>query len=231
MVVLIVETNMKNSEQKIFRNLALQTTQIQQPAFYQSGHKFKRFITVGGALLSACLLCTNVSALEVAGNFHKGDESETKGFSFVLADNFSKGSDLYWSVAYNSLDKVKVEWNNDELFFKIDTVDVLMSYRHKIQSYNSFFKNLTIEYQLGASVALTENKFTWPETPGLEEEVRLFSEKNDINAVAGIGAHYKLDRNTAINFGVKYQPNFSEFGDVTSVYLGLSYRFGRGVDY
>ena len=181
--------------------------------------------------LSASLFTSNVSAIEVAGNFHKGDESKTKGFSFVMADKFTKGGSFYWSVAYNSLDKVKVEWNNDELFFKIDTIDALLSYRHKVQSYNAFFKNLTFEYQLGASMALTENKFTWPETPGLEEEIRYFSEENDINAVVAIGAHYKLDRNTSINFGVKYQPNFSEFGDVTSVYVGLSYRFGRGFDY
>ena len=57
------------------------------------------------------------------------------------------------------------------------------------------------------------------------------SEKNDINAVIGVGALYKLDRNTSINFGVKYQPNFSEFGDISSVYIGLTYRFGRGFDY
>ena len=140
-------------------------------------------------------------------------------FSFCSAFSF-------FLAANNSLVKF-----NDELFFKIDTIDALVSYRHKIQSYNSFFKNLTIEYKIGASIALTENKFTWPETPGLEEEVRYFSEENDINAVIGVGALYKLNRNTSINFGVKYQPSFSQFGSVSSVYLGISYRFGRGLDY
>ena len=215
-----MENNINNNEQE-----SLNVSDLNQTHF-----KLRNLFAASSVLISASFLTCNVSAIEVSGNFHKGDESKTTGFSFVLADKFSKGGNLYWSVAYNSLDKVKVEWNNDDLFFKVDTIDALVSYRHKIQSYNAFFKNLTIEYQAGASIALTENKFTWPETPGLEEEVRYFSEDNDINAVIGVGARYKLDRNTSINFGVKYQPNFSEFGDISSAYIGLTYRFGRGVD-
>jgi len=215
-----VENNIHNNEQKSLTMSGLNLTH----------RKLRNLFAVSSVLISASFLSSNVNAIEVSGNFHKGEESKTAGFSFALADKFSKGGNLYWSVAYNSLDKVKVEWNNDELFFKIDTIDALVSYRHKIQSYNSFFKNLTIEYQVGASIALTENKFTWPETPGLEEEVRYFSEDNDVNAVIAVGARYKLDRNTSINFGVKYQPSFSEFGDISSAYVGLTYRFGRGVD-
>jgi hypothetical protein len=204
---------------------------IQQPLVHQKIRKCRKVFAIGSIPLIVSLVACNVNAIEFAGNFHKGDESKTKGVSFVLADYFAKGSHFYWSVAYNSLDKVKVEWNNDELFFKVDTVEALVSYRHKIKSYSDFLKNITIEYNFGASVALTENKFTWPETPGLEEEVRYFSQENDINAVIGVGAHYKLGSNTSFNFGLKYQPSFSEFGDVTSVYVGVSYRFGRGFDY
>jgi hypothetical protein len=223
-----VINNISNNEQE---NLALQTTHVQKTIMSKNLSKLRNVFAVGGVFIATSFLASHVNALEIAGNFHKGQESTSKGYSFALADTFTKGSNLYWTVAYSSLDDVKVEWNNDELFFKIDTIDALLSYRHKIQSYNSFFKNLTIEYQVGASAALTENKFTWPETPGLEEEVRYFSEKIDINAVIGVGAYYKLDRNTSINFGVKYQPSFSEFGAVTSAYIGLSYRFGRGLDY
>ena len=215
-----MENNINNNEQDSLNVSGLKRTHL----------KLRNLFAASSVLISASFLTCNASAIEVSGNFHKGDESKTTGFSFVLADKFSKGGNLYWSVAYNSLDKVKVEWNNDELFFKVDTIDALVSYRHKIQSYNAFFKNLTIEYQVGASIALTENKFTWPETPGLEEEVRYFSEDNDVNAVIGVGARYKLDRNTSINFGVKYQPSFSEFGDISSAYIGLTYRFGRGID-
>jgi long-subunit fatty acid transport protein len=220
MVVTVVENNINNNEQEGLNVSNLNLTH----------RKLRNLFAASSVLISTCLLTGNASAIEVSGNFHKGEESETKGFSFALADKFTKGGNLYWSVSYNSLDKVKVEWNNDELFFKVDTLDALVSYRHKIQSYNAFFKNLTMEYQVGASMSLTENKFTWPETPGLEEEVRYFSEDNDVNAVIALGARYKLDRNTSINFGVKYQPSFSEFGDISSAYIGLTYRFGRGAD-
>jgi len=212
-------------------HLTLQRTYVQKHIIHKKLNKWRNVIAVGGVFIATSLLAGHANALEIGGNFHKGSESKSQGFSFALADTFTKGGNIYWTVTYNSLDNVKVNWNRDELFFKIDTIDALVSYRHKIQSYNSFFKNLTIEYQIGASVSLTENKFTWPQTPGLEEEVKYFSEDSDINAVIGVGAYYKLNRNTSINFGVKYQPNFSEFGAVSSVYIGLNYRFGRGLDY
>jgi hypothetical protein len=228
MVVTAVKNNINNKVQKSFNNSTLFNFQVDKNVTHKKFKSMRQIFAT--SLISLGLFTFNASAIEIAGNFHKGSEAKTKGFNFVLADTFTKGGNLYWSVAYSSLDKVKVEWNNTDLFFKIDTFDALVSYRHKIQSYNSFFKNLTIEYQLGASMALTENKFTWPETPGLEEEIRYFSEKSDINTIVGIAAQYKLDRNTSINFGVKYQPSFSEFGAVSSVYVGLNYRFGRGLD-
>jgi len=228
MVVSAMKKNINNNEQV---NLTLQKVKVINNIAQRKVSKMRNAFAVAGVFITTSFLSLNASALEVAGNFHKGGESKTKGFSLELADTFTKGGNIYWAVTYNSLDNVKVNWNKDELFFKIDTIDALVSYRHKIESYNSFFKNLTIEYKIGASIALTENKFTWPETPGLEEEVRYFSEESDINAVIGLGALYKLNRNTSINFGVKYQPSFSQFGSVSSVYLGISYRFGRGLDY
>ena len=225
---------MNNNEQENLRMSVFSKAQIEQPQIHQGHHKLRNLFAVSSVLISASLLTANASALEVAGNFHKGDESKAKGFSFVMADQFTKGGNIYWSVGYNRLDKLKYDLPftiTGERFFKVDTVDALVSYRHKIQSYNSFLKNLTIEYQLGASVALTENKLIYTDPKSLDTVLIYSSEKNDINAVIGVGALYKLDRNTSINFGVKYQPNFSEFGDISSVYIGLTYRFGRGFDY
>jgi hypothetical protein len=228
MVVSIVENNTDNNEQQ---KLTLYKNNVQKNIIHNHLNRLRNYFAVGSLFIATSLFASSTHALEISGNYHKGDEDKSTGYSFALTDTFTKGGNIYWSVGYSSLDKVKVEWNNDELFFKIDTVDALVSYRHKIQSYNSFFKNLTIEYTVGASIALTENKFTWPETPGLEEEVRYFSEDNDINGIIGIGAYYKLNRNTSINLGVKSQPSFSEFGAITSVYVGISYRFGRGLDH
>jgi hypothetical protein len=222
-----MKKNIDNNEQ---HQLVLHKTNIEKKMTHHHFNKLRNVFAASGIFMATNLFAFSANALEVSGDFHKGSEDKTQGYSFALADTFTKGGNVYWTVAYSSLDKVKVEWNNDELFFKIDTIDALVSYRHKVQSYNSFFKNLTLEYQVGASVALTENKFTWPETPGLEEEIKYFSEDNDINALIGVGAYYKLNRNTSIKFGVKYQPSFSEFGAITSAYVGISYRFGRGLD-
>jgi hypothetical protein len=227
MVVSIMKSSIDNNEQQ---KLVLHKTNVEKNMTHHHFNTLRNVFAASGIFIATNLFVFNSHALEVSGDFHKGSEDKTQGYSFALTDTFSKGGNIYWSVAYSSLDKVKVEWNNDEQFFKIDTIDALVSYRHKVQSYNSFFKNLTVEYQVGASVALTENKFTWPETPGLEEEIKYFSEDNDINAVIGVGAYYKLNRNTSIKFGVKYQPSFSEFGAITSAYVGISYRFGRGLD-
>lgn len=228
MVVSAMKNNIDNNEQD---NLSLHGMFVQEKVANKNFNKVRKVIAASSVLIATNFLAVNANALEVAANLHKGSESKTAGYSFALADNITKGGNIYWSVKYNSLDNVKVNWNKNEQFFKVDTVDALLSYRHKIQSYNSFLKNLTIEYQAGASLTLTENKFTWPETPGLEEEEEFFSQENDINAVIGVAAYYKLNRNTFINFGVKFQPSFSEFGSVSSVYVGISYRFGRGLDY
>lgn len=171
--------------------------------------------------------CANVMALDTSLSLHKGDESKTKGISVSIADNFAKGSAWYWSVAYNTLDDVQVKWNNDELYFKTDTLDAAISYRQQLKSYNDFLKKVTIEYQVGASIALTENKFYWA---ALNEE-KYFSEKNDINALLAVSAHYNFNKKTALTLGVKYQPSFSEFGDISSVFVGINYKFGSVVGY
>jgi hypothetical protein len=226
-----VINNISNNEQE---NLALQTTHVPKTIMSKNLSKLRNVFAVGGVFIATSFLASHVNALEIAGNLHKGQESTSKGYSFSLADSFTKGSNLYWTVAYSNLEKVKYDLPftiTDERFFKINTIDGLVSYRHKIQSYNAFFKKLTIEYQLGASVALTENKLIYTDPKSLDTVEIYPSQENDINMVLGVVAHYKLNKNTALNLGVKHQPNFSEFGAITSVYVGISYRFGRGLDY
>jgi len=173
-------------------------------------------------ILFSTILITPISnAIELNLSLHQGDESDTQGLSFHVADKFSKSSNFYWNVGYSYLDDVKVEWNNSDLFFKVDTLDAIVSYRYKPKTYNQFLKKITIEYQAGATFALTENKFVWPQ---LNEE-KYFSESNDINPMLGFTVHYELSKNQAINVGFKYQPSYSEFEDITSIYLGFTYKF------
>ncbi len=179
------------------------------------------------SVLAICSFSLATHALGVGAEIHKGDESKTTGFNLSVSDSFSRKHNLYWSLAYNNLNDLKVDWNSRELYFSVDTVEALVSYQHKLRTYDSFLKNIVFEYQAGISVALTENKFTWE---ALEQE-RYFSEKGDINAVLAFSTHYNINKNSAVKLGVKYQPSFSEFGSVSSIYLGFTYKFGRQVGY
>ncbi len=169
----------------------------------------------------------STSALETSFSLHQGDEAKTQGLSFSVADKFTKSADFYWNIGYSYLDDVKVEWNQQALYFKVDMLDAIVSYRYKPKSYNQFMKHVTLEYQVGASIALTENKFVWPE---LNEE-KYFSKQNDINPLFGFNMHYALNRNSTVNIGFKYQPSFSDFDDITSVYIGFTYKFGNQFGY
>jgi len=184
-------------------------------------------MTCKALALFALFISLNSTALESSISVHKGDESKTTGFSLSITDDFSRKNNLYWTLSYNKLNDVNVDWNERALYFSVDTLDALVTYQHTPNSYNQFIKSLTFEYHAGVSIALTENKFTWPE---LNEE-RLFSEKGDINAVLAFAVKYKFSKKTSVNLGLKYQPSFSEFGSVASIYLGLSYKFGSEYGY
>lgn len=178
-------------------------------------------------LTLSTLMALPSQAIETNFSLHQGSESNTQGISLTISDSISRGSNFYWNVGYSYLDDVKVEWNQSDLFFKVDTVDAIISYRYKPRSYNQTMKNFTFEYQLGATMALTENKFVWPE---LNEE-KYFSETNDINAMLGFNVHYDMSKNTSVNVGFRYHPSFSEFEDITSLYFGFTFKFGNQFGY
>lgn len=186
-------------------------------------NKITLFLTL---LVSGCF-SVNLYALEVGAEFHKGDESKTTGFNLSVSDNFSRKHNLYWTVAYNNVNDINVNWNERGLYFSMDTLETLVSYQQKLNTYDSVLKNIVFEYKAGLSFALTENKFTWDE---LQEE-RYFSEKGDVNAVLSFATLYNINKNSAVKLGLKYQPSFSEFGSVSSIYLGFTYKFGRQVGY
>lgn len=177
--------------------------------------------------VASTALSSNVLAIEANIAMHQGSDSNTQGFSLLVSDHFSKSSNFYWGLGYSNLDDVKVEWNNAALFFKVDTLDAIVSYRYQPKTYNQFMRRLTVDYQIGTTYTLTENKFIWP---ALNEE-RYFSEKGDVNVLMGLAVHYNTSKNSALNIGFKYQPSFSELDDITSVYLGFTYKFGKQIGY
>lgn len=184
--------------------------------------QWQKYASVLMVILASVTFSFSTNAADISANAHKGD-NDIKGYSFYFADQFSKKSNFRWQVGYSSYSDLSVKWNQDKLYFDVNNIEAILSYRHKVKSYNGFFNRLSIEYQVGAAVATTENKFNWP---SLNEE-KFFSEKGDINGFLGLALYYNLSRTTALILGVKYHPEFSEFGDMSSIYFGINYGFGQ----
>lgn len=170
---------------------------------------------------------TSSYAIETSLQLHKADQSGAYGFSLGVGDNFFNQREFNWSVSYNRLEDINITWNDDDINFALDTMDLMLSYRYYPKSYNKFIKSLIVEFQAGVGVALTENKFLWPE---LEQE-KIFSEQGDVNGVLGFTVHKSFTKQVSMHIGLKHYPDYSEFGDVSSVFLGFTYQFGKQVGY
>ena len=182
------------------------------------------------ALFLALFLGVQLSsyALESTVELHKGSDSATYGFSLGVTDSFFKQKAFNWRVSYNRLNDVAVDWNAQNVDFSIDTVDLLLTYRYSPRSYNKFINKLTLEFQGGAAVTLTENKFVFPNLANFE---KVFSEQGDVNVALGFLVNYKTSTATSVHVGMKYYPDYSEFGAVTSAFVGFNYHFGRKTGY
>lgn len=183
------------------------------------------------ALVSSALMLAGLSgqsqALEAGLQFHKGEESGSVGYHFSLADRFSRKSPYGWQVSYNHLSELGITWNDTELFFDSNTIELMGTYSYEPRSYNKFIKRLVFEFQAGASVQLTENKFVWEEL----ELDRTFSEKGDVSGVLAFITHYKISRESKFHIGAKIYPKFSEFDSVGTVFAGFTYKFGSKTGY
>jgi hypothetical protein len=186
------------------------------------GQVFAVFLTV----LSLFVFSLPAQAFEIGGTAQKG-ENETQGYSFFITDNFSRKSKFYWSLGVSRYDDVSVEWNKNELIFPLDSAEVSLSYRHKLSSRNPAKRSFSMEYQLGVATPLTENKFTWPE---LNEE-KYFSEKGEVSGFLVISAHYNITSNISAIMGVKHFPKMFEFGNMSSVFLGVKVNLDFGPTY
>jgi hypothetical protein len=181
------------------------------------------FLTV----LSLFVFALPTHALEIGVSGHQGTEYETQGYSIFISDNFSRKSQFYWGLGLSRYDEVYVEWNDSNLKFPINSAEVSLSYRHQFSSRNATMRRFSMEYQIGAAAALTDNKFTWAD---LGEE-KYFSETGDINGFIAISTHYKVSSNLSAIAGVKYFPEMSELGSISSVFLGFKFSFDFGPTY
>ncbi|MBL4630212.1 MAG: hypothetical protein JKY14_03320 [Paraglaciecola sp.] len=186
-----------------------------------------QFVAVFLTVLSLIVFSLPAQALEIGVNGHQATEYETQGYSIFISDNFSRRSPFYWSLGFSRYDEVYVEWNDQTLKFPLNNVEVALSYQPKTSSRSPKMRRFSMEYQVGAALALTENKFTWPEL-GAEQ---FFSEKFDVNGFLAISAHYKFSSNTSASLGVKHFPKMSEFGSISSVFLGFKFNFNTSQRY
>ena len=171
----------------------------------------------------------NANALEGSLEAHKPLDAGTYGFSFGITDNFFKQKAINWKISYNQLDDVNVQWNNKDWDMSLDTIDVMITYRYFPKSYNKIIKNLTFEIQAGAAISLTESRLIFPIEEGLEDVI--LSEKGDVNAVVAFAVYYKMSKSTSMHVGIKHYPSYSEYGDVSSIFIGFDYHFGRQIGY
>lgn len=179
---------------------------------------------------TAQILCTflvsmtfQTQAVETSIQAHKVDQDKSYGYTLALGGSFFSQRAFNWQVAYNRLEDVKITWNEDDIDFSLDTVDLALSYRYYPTTYDKFIRSFNVEFQVGAGIALTETKFDWPE---LQEE-KYFSEQGDINPFLSVLVHKEISKNTSMHLGIKHYPSYSEFDDISSVFIGFTYQFGR----
>jgi len=186
-----------------------------------------QLFSVAGVMALCLTVNFNVYALEGSLQIHKGEQSDTSGYSLGVSDNLFDSNSFYWGASYNTMKKINVDWNDDVLDFSLDTLDVMLSYRYSPENSGKRRRRTnnqyTFEFQLGAGLALTDNKFNWP----LLGEEKIFSEKNDVNPFAALLIHRSITRNSSVHIGVKHYPDYSNFGDLSSVFLGFNYHFGQ----
>lgn len=182
------------------------------------------------AALSLSLFCLifslSTAAVDIGGQLHK--TSDGIGYSIVASDSFVKAGNARWGVALTTMNDIEANWNDLSTSFNTSTFDIYTAYRFKPRTYHSFWKPFSWELQAGASISLTENKFTFESFP---DQQIVFSEKGDLNFMAAAVAQYKISKKTDVQLGYKIYPSFSEFGSQSSIFLGFTYRFGANYDY
>lgn len=185
-------------------------------------------------IIATCFVFLNFMAikshaLETNIEVHKVLDAGTYGYSLGITDNFFKQKSLNWSFSYNKLDDVNAAWNGTDWDMSVDTIDAMLTYRYFPRSYNKIINKLTFEFQAGAALSLTEGRLIFAEEDQLDDIV--LSEKGDVNAVLSFLVHYKISKQTSMNIGFKHYPNYSDYGDVSSFFVGFSYHFGRQIGY
>ena len=151
-------------------------------------------------------------ALESSVQLNKVDQDKSFGYSLSIGDEFFKQKAFNWQVSYNQLenvaisdlDKISQKWADAGFDFSLQTVDLSLGYRYYPRSYDKFISSLMLEFQLGASVNLSDHKLI-PD-PTLNVGDRYFANQGDINPVLSISLQKSFTKNSAMHIGIKTLP-------------------------
>jgi hypothetical protein len=183
------------------------------------------------------LLASKSHALESSVQLHKVDQDKSYGYSLSIGDEFFNQKAFNWQISYNRFEKVKISdldetsevWDDAGFDFTLQTVDLSLGYRYYPKSYDKFISSLMLEFQLGASINLSENKLI-PD-PDLNLDDVYFAEQGDINPVMSISLQKSFTKNSAIHIVFKHYTSYCDFGIISTLFLCFNYRFGRQVGY
>jgi hypothetical protein len=176
-------------------------------------------------------------ALESSVQLHKVDQDKSFGYSLSIGDEFFNQKAFNWQVSYNRLENIVISdldetsdaWNKAGFDFTIQTVDLSLGYRYYPKSYDKFMSSLMVEFQFGAAINLNDHKLVF--RPDFDRDDIYFAEQGDINPVMSISLQKSFTKNSAMHIGFKYYPSYSDFGSISTLYIGFNYRFGRQIGY
>ena len=183
------------------------------------------------------VISINAQAIESSIQLHKVDQDKSFGYSLSIGDEFFKQKTFNWQVSYNRLENVAIAdldetsdtWDKAGFDFSVQTVELSLGYRYYPRSYDKFISSLMFEVQAGAAVNLTEHKLVF--RPDFDRDDIYYAEQGDINPVLSITMQKSFTKNSAIHFGLKHYPSYSEFGSISTIFIGFNYRFGRQLAY
>ncbi|MCJ8296875.1 MAG: hypothetical protein MJK15_20965 [Colwellia sp.] len=187
--------------------------------------------------LCMIMLHGNSHALESSVQLHKVDQEKSFGYSLSIGDEFFKKKAFNWQVSYNrfenvaisDLDKTSEAWDKADFGFSLQTVDLSLGYRYYPKSYDKLINSLMLEFQLGAAINLNEHKFVF--RPDFDRDDITYAKQGDINPVLSISLHKSFTKNSAMHIGFKHYPSYSDFGSISTLFIGFNYRFGRQISY
>ncbi|ALO35080.1 hypothetical protein CMT41_10395 [Colwellia sp. MT41] len=179
----------------------------------------------------------NSHALESSVQLHKVDQETSFGYSLSIGDEFFQQKAFNWQVSYHrfehvtiaDLDDISDVWDKAGFEFSLQTIDLALGYRYYPRSYDKLINSLMFELQLGASVNLSEHKLVF--RPDFDRDDIFFAKQGDINPVLSFSLQKSFSKNSAMHIGFKHYPSFSDFGSISTLFIGFNYRFGRQIGY